>query len=164
MIEMTMKIHRFVLASTALLFAAFLASPADAQGRRFRSGELVCDGDRSIGLIIGSNQNLRCVFRSHQTGRRYIYSGRMSRLGVDLGFTAGSRFLWAVLSANTPRVKRSTLAGTYVGASGDASFGIGAGANVLIGGFNRSITLQPLSIQGQAGVNLAVGVARLTLR
>lgn len=164
MIEMAMMTRRLALASTILVFAAFLATPADAQGRRFRSGELVCDGDSSIGLIVGSSQNLRCVFRSHQTGRRYIYSGRMSRVGLDLGFTAGSRFLWAVLSANTPRVKRSTLAGTYVGASGDASFGIGAGANVLIGGFNRSITLQPLSIQGQAGVNLAVGVARLTLR
>jgi hypothetical protein len=88
----------------------------------------------------------------------------MRRLGLDIGITAASRSLWLVFSIRPTRVKRSTLAGDYVGASGDASFGIGAGANVLIGGLNRSITLQPLSIQGQTGVNLAIGVSRLTLR
>jgi hypothetical protein len=158
-------IDRRVAVVLLVLCTAFVMhSPAEAQGARFRSGELVCDGGRSVGLIIGSNQNLRCVFRSVQTGRRYVYTGRMRRLGLDLGVTSGSRLMWAVLAANTTRVKRATLAGTYVGAAGDASFGLGAGANVLVGGFNRSIALQPLSIQGQVGVNVAVGVASLTLR
>jgi hypothetical protein len=88
----------------------------------------------------------------------------MRRVGFDIGITSASRLLWVVFSARSARLKRSTLAGNYVGASGDASFGFGAGANVLIGGFNRSISLQPLSIQGQTGVNLAIGVSNLTLR
>jgi hypothetical protein len=56
------------------------------------------------------------------------------------------------------------LRGTYVGASGNASFGLGLGANVLVGGSHRTISLQPLSVEGQVGINLALGVARLTLR
>lgn len=140
------------------------ASHANAQESRVRAGELVCSGGPSVGLIVGSSQRLSCTFRSFETGRRYTYSGTMRRVGLDIGVTSGSRLLWVVFSARSSRVKRSTLAGTYVGASGDASFGFGAGANVLVGGFNRSISLQPLSIQGQTGVNLAVGVSRLTLR
>lgn len=139
------------------------ASHANAQESRARAGELVCSGGPSVGLIVGSSQRLSCTFRSFETGRRYTYSGTMSRVGLDIGVTSGSRLLWLVFSAQS-RVKRNTLAGRYVGASGDASFGFGLGANILIGGRNRSISLQPLSIQGQTGVNLAVGVSRLTLR
>lgn len=140
------------------------ASHANAQGSRGRAGELVCRGGPSVGLIVGSSQRLSCTFRSFQSGRRYMYSGVMRRVGLDIGITRASRLLWVVFSAQSSRIKRSTLAGNYIGASGDASFGLGAGANVLVGGFNRSISLQPLSIQGQAGVNLAVGVSGLTLR
>lgn len=139
------------------------ASHANAQESRARAGELVCRGGPSVGLIVGSNQRLSCTFRSFETGRRYTYSGSMRRIGLDIGVTSGSRLLWVVFSAQS-RVKRNSLAGRYVGASGDASFGFGLGANILIGGRNRSITLQPLSVQGQTGVNLAVGVSSLTLR
>ena len=144
--------------------STFSSTPTIAQTQRIRVGELTCDGGPSVGLIVGSRQNLRCTFRSNSTGRWYSYSGRISRLGLDLGITSGSRLLWVVFSAPTTRVQRNTLAGTYVGASGDVSLGIGGGANVLIGGFNRSISLQPLSVQGQVGINLAVGVASLSLR
>lgn len=139
------------------------ASQANAQESRARAGELACRGGPSVGLIVGSSQRLRCTFRSFETGQRYTYSGTMSRVGLDIGVTSGSSLLWLVFSAQS-RVKRNTLAGRYVGASGDASFGFGLGANILIGGRNRSISLQPLSIQVQTGVNLAVGVSRLTLR
>ena len=135
------------------------ASNANAQESRARAGELVCQGGPSVGLIVGSSQRLN----SFETGRRYTYSGSMRRVGLDVGVTSGSRLLWLVFSAQS-RVKRNSLAGRYVGASGDASFGFGLGANVLIGGRNRSVTLQPLSIQGQTGLNLAVGVSSLTLR
>lgn len=154
--------HWIPIAACVWLIAG--ASHANAQDSRARAGELVCTGGPSIGLILGSSQNLQCTFRSFKSGRRYAYSGTMRRLGLDLGVTSGSRLLWVVFTARSTRIKRGTLAGTYVGAGGDASFGLGAGANVLIGGFNRSISLQPLSIQGQTGVNLAVGVSRLTLR
>lgn len=147
-----------------LFVTALLSTSASAQGRRTRTGELTCAGGPSVGLIIGSQQNLRCTFRAFATGRRYAYSGTVRRLGLDIGITSGSRMLWLVFSTRGPRVQRSTLRGTYVGVSGDVSFGLGAGANILVGGFDNSISLQPLSIQGQVGINLAVGVTRLTLR
>jgi hypothetical protein len=140
-----------------------LAVPASAQTRGLRVGGLTCSAGPSVGLIVGSRQNLRCVFRSARTGRRYIYSGTIRRLGLDLGVTAGGRLFWAVF-APTTHIGHGTLRGTYVGVSGDVSLGFGVGANILVGGSNRTISLQPLSVGGQVGVNLAIGVARLTLR
>jgi hypothetical protein len=55
------------------------------------------------------------------------------------------------------------LAGDYVGASGEVSVAAGLGANVLIGGSNRTVALQPISLSGQIGLNLAIGVASLRL-
>lgn len=149
-------------ASLCAMMVAFTA-PAFAQAQPVRVGGLTCDAAPRVGMIVGSRQNLRCVFRSNATGRRYSYTGTMSRLGLDVGITGGGRLFWAVF-APTSRVRYGVLRGTYVGASGNASFGFGLGANVLVGGSNRTISLQPLSVEGQFGVNLALGVARLTLR
>jgi uncharacterized protein DUF992 len=141
-----------------------LAAPAYAQTLQpVRVGGLTCDAAPRVGLILGSRQNLQCVFRSNSTGRQYAYTGRINRVGIDLGFTGGGRLFWAVF-APTTHVGRGTLAGNYVGATGNASFGVGLGANVLIGGSHRTISLQPLSLEGQVGMNLAIGVANFSLR
>jgi hypothetical protein len=140
-----------------------LAAPAFAQAPPTRVGGLTCDAAPRVGLIVGSRQNLRCVFRSNATGRRYTYAGTISRVGLDIGITGGGRLFWGVF-APTSHVGYGVLRGVYVGASGNASFGPGLGANVLIGGSRRTISLQPLSVEGQIGVNLALGIARLTLR
>ena len=51
-----------------------------------------------------------------------------------------------------------------MGASGaEATAGAGLGANLLVGGTGRSFSLQPLSVQGQTGLNFAAGVTTLTL-
>ena len=55
------------------------------------------------------------------------------------------------------------LAGTYVGATAEVSIAAGLGANVLVGGSNRSVALQPLSVQGQVGLNIAAGIGALEL-
>ena len=71
--------------------------------------------------------------------------------------------VWAVFSEFVgPRP--GSLAGDYIGATGEATVAVGLGANVLMGGSNRQVALQPLSISGQVGLNLAVGVAELRLR
>lgn len=149
----------------AALFAApLLAGSANAQGAaRTEVGMLTCQTSATVGLIIGSNQRLRCSFRPHNGGPSEIYSGHINRVGLDVGIRAGGVLAWAVV-APTNGMHRGALAGTYVGANADASFGLGAGAKVLVGGSHRSIALQPVSVMGQAGVNLALGVARLTLR
>ncbi len=138
------------------------ATSAEAQGR-VRAGGLSCKLSPTVGLIIGSRQQIQCTFTPSTGGRVEYYSGHIGRLGLDLGVTGGGRMIWGVL-ARTTKLPPRTLAGTYVGASGDASVGVGGGANVLVGGSNRTISLQPLSLQGQVGVNLALGVARMTLR
>jgi len=125
-------------------------------------GTLTCRTSATIGLILGSHQKLRCSF-TPDSGAGEHYVGHINRLGVDVGIRAGGILVWAVL-APTNGWHHGALAGKYVGASGSASFGLGVGANVLIGGSHRSIALQPLSLEGKSGVNLAVGVAGLTLR
>jgi hypothetical protein len=147
----------------ALVAVMAMPSLAQQQGQYGRSGVLSCRMAPTIGLIVGSRQSMTCQFKSDSGGQFESYSGVMTRVGLDLGITAGGGMAWAVLtSAAVPA--RGGLAGVYVGASGDIALGVGVGANVLIGGSNKSVALQPVSIEGQVGVNLAVGIANLELR
>jgi hypothetical protein len=146
----------------AAIFAA-IAAPALAQpSNQAKAGVLACRTSASLGLIVGSHQKLSCRFTPDAGGPPEAYVGHINRLGLDLGVRAGGAMAWAVL-APTNGVHHGALAGTYVGASGSVSVGVGANANVLVGGSHRSVALQPLSVEGQAGVNLALGVAGLTL-
>jgi hypothetical protein len=137
------------------------ATPVHSQGNSIRQGLLTCRTGPSVGLVIGSRQQLRCQFKSDK-GLTQNYVGRIGRLGLDLGVTAGGIMTWAVL-ASTSNIPSGALAGEFVGASGDISLGVGVGANVLVGGTRKSVSLQPLSLEGQVGANLALGVARMTL-
>ena len=156
-----MHVCRFYL--SAILMLAALAAPATAQPAYTKAGALTCRTSASVGLIVGSRQRLDCVFRPDSGGSPERYMGRIGRLGLDVGITAGGVLGWAVLTRGRG-VPRRALAGTYVGASGDIALGLGAGANVLVGGSQRSVALQPVSVEGQVGVNLALGVARLVLQ
>lgn len=152
---------RAAIGAAALVLAVTaLHVPAEAQNRT-RVGVLDCDVSGGIGLIVGSRKAMNCSFTPSNQGRREAYSGSIGRFGLDVGATAGGRMVWAVFAATAGGP--AALAGTYAGASGEASLGAGLGANVLVGGSNRTVALQPLSVQGQAGLNLAVGVAALTL-
>jgi hypothetical protein len=156
---MTSPIRRF-LGSIALAAAAALSSlsPASAQSR---VGTLSCDTSGGIGLIITSQQRLNCTYEGID-GRIEGYYGTISKFGIDLGVTAQGVILWQVI-ASTIDFGPFALEGDYVGASGSATAGVGASANVLVGGFNRAFSLQPLSVGAQTGVNVALGVANLTL-
>lgn len=153
--------------SSALLaaaVAAFLAMPSAAHAQRVRAGVLSCDLAPTVGMIVGSQQNATCVFDPSRPGApNERYTATISRVGLDLGVRAGGKMVWGVFAA-TSKLPPRTLAGTYVGAAGDTSIGVGAGANVLVGGSNRTVSLQPLSVSGDVGVNLAVGVAGLRLQ
>jgi hypothetical protein len=133
-----------------------------AQPDRTRAGTLSCDISGGIGMIIGSQKDVTCMFTPASRGPREVYVGTISKFGLDVGATAGGEMVWAVYAPSSR--KYGALAGHYGGASGEATVGAGVGANVLVGGSNRTVTLQPVSVQGQAGLNLAVGVANLELR
>jgi Protein of unknown function (DUF992) len=148
---------------TAPLLLSFLltGNPAHAQGSSIRQGMLTCRTSPSIGLIVASTQRVACQFRA-DSGLTQNYVGRMNRIGLDIGITAGGVMVWAVLGSSSA-VRPGMLTGRFAGASGDVALGVGAGANILVGGTARSVSLQPLSLEGQVGVNLALGVAALTL-
>jgi hypothetical protein len=150
------------LAAVALIAAATLPGPTMAQASRTKVGTLTCDISAGIGLIITSKKDLTCMFTPSQPGPREVYVGTITKFGLDLGATAGGEMIWAVY-APSDRV-HGALAGNYGGATAEATVGAGLGANVLVGGSNRTVALQPISVQGQAGLNLAAGVADLRLR
>jgi Protein of unknown function (DUF992) len=126
-------------------------------------GTLNCDLAPSIGFIIGSHQPMRCRYTPDGPFPPEFYDGVINTIGLDIGFTAGGGMAWAVV-APTVGPPRGGLAGAYVGASGSATAGVGVGANVLFGGSGRSFALQPLSLQGQVGIDLTLGVSALELR
>ena len=151
------------IAKNALFIGLLLlaSTPVHAQGSSVRQGMLTCRTSPSIGLVVGSTQRLACQFRANN-GWTQNYAGRMNRVGLDVGITAGGVMAWAVIGSSSA-LQPGALTGRFVGASGDISLGVGGGANILIGGTAQSVSLQPLSIEGQVGVNLALGVAGLTL-
>ncbi len=151
--------------TSTIIAAAFgtliTASAANAQGRT-QVGTLDCEIAPGVGMIVVSSKEVRCVFTPSTPGwRREFYVGSINKFGVDLGVTTAGRLLWAVSAPTTAR--RFALAGRYTGATAEATVGGGLGANALYGGSASTVSLQPISLQGQAGLNVAAGVAELTL-
>jgi len=148
----------------ALVIGTVAASPVATSGQAGRSkvGTLSCDISGGIGLIVTSRKDMSCIFTPSRRGPREVYIGSISRFGLDLGATSGGEMIWAVY-APTSR-KFGALAGHYGGTTAEATVGAGFGANVLVGGSDRTIALQPVSVQGQAGLNVAAGVVELDLR
>src|SRR5262245_25701539 len=140
-----------------------LVGPAAAQGPQgAKVGTLTCDISGGLGLLIASQKELQCVFTPTEPGPREVYVGVIRKFGLDLGATSGGQMLWSVYSRTRGGV--AALAGSYAGATAEAAIGAGVGANVLVGGADRTIALQPVSVQGQTGLNVAAGVADLELR
>lgn len=150
---------RIFLASALLLVTA---APA-LSDPTIEVGTLSCKGGEGVGLIVGSKKNYSCTFKHAAGGQTETYEASVTKIGLDIGFTTQSTIIWTVLSSSQNYEPRA-LAGNYAGANADASVGVGAGAKLLVGGSNNTIGLQPLSVQGQTGLNLAVGVAELQLR
>lgn len=144
----------------AITTALLAASPASARSG-VKVGALNCRVSAGVGMILGSSRKMICRFHPSGGGRVETYTGRISRLGVDIGFTSKSYMTWAVFAGG--KTRRGALAGSYGGASAEATVGVGLGANVLVGGFKKTIALQPLSVQGQEGLNIAAGIAGLRL-
>jgi len=155
----------FGLRLGTLALVAMLAVPAAAQPRFpwLQIGMLNCRLNPSIGFIIAGHQSMECRFTPNEPGPPQAYDGAINTLGLDIGVTAGGALAWAVF-ARTVGMPAGALAGEYVGVSGDIDIGIGGGSNILIGGSGRTFALQPLSVEGSVGLNVALGVSALKLR
>ena len=155
---MKMKPALFVIAVACS--AAMPPSAAQAQGT-VKIGTLRCNVSAGLGMVITSSRDMDCVFRPSR-GRKEAYRGTIRRFGLDIGATTRGVLVWGVI-AKTSNPTRDALAGDYVGAAAEATVGAGLGVNALIGGSERAYNLQPVSVEGQLGLNLAAGVAQLTL-
>ena len=124
-------------------------------------GSLSCNVAGGTGFVFGSTKALSCIFtRTDGLGERY--AGEIKRYGIDIGYTKEAAIVWLVFAPGN--IARGALAGNYVGATMQGTVGVGAGANVLVGSGNKQITLQPVSVEGSVGLNVAGGVAEIALR
>jgi hypothetical protein len=143
------------------LGALALLAPAHALDTTVKIGTMACHVSSGWGFVFGSTRELRCVFTGG--GRTENYDGKISKFGVDIGYQQSGVILWAVFAPSTD-LKPGALTGDYGGITAGAAAGVGGNANVLVGGSTKSISLQPLSIEGDKGINLAVGIAAISLQ
>ncbi len=148
-----------LLACAALIGGLGLGQQAHADGVKI--GTLSCHEASGWGFIFGSSHEVRCTFSNGERTERY--EGTISKFGVDVGYQQSAVLIWAVVAPNDVHGP-GVLDGHYGGATAEGSVGVGVGANALIGGSTRSIALQPLSIEGATGLNVAAGIGELTLR
>ena len=125
-------------------------------------GRLSCDVSGGVGMILMQKQTMRCLFTPTNGAPPEPYLGRIDEYGVALGAVGQGHLVWGVVAPATG-VTRGALSGTYVGVGAEASAGAGLGANVLVGGTGRAFSLQPISVEGQVGLNIAGGVTTVTL-
>jgi hypothetical protein len=148
------------LVAAALSGSLGLGAQAQAQSG-VAVGTLTCNVASGFGFVFGSSRAINCTFAG-PGGRYEHYVGDISKFGVDIGFTQGGILVWTVI-APTASLAPGVVAGNYVGATASATVAVGVGANALLGGSNNSIALQPLSVEANRGLNVAAGVAALTL-
>lgn len=153
---------RYAIGAAALALATIAVDPASAQ--RVRAGVLTCDISAGMSFIIGSQKTVACTFAPEPPGPQQVYNGSISKFGLDIGATGGGVMVWAVFTDSIAPPGPGFLAGDYYGASGQVTVAAGLGANVLIGGSNSTVALQPLSVATSVGLNFALGVAELHLR
>jgi Protein of unknown function (DUF992) len=153
-----------ILASIAagMLISSYVAADAQQPAQLVQVGVLECRGGASVGFIVGSVTNLGCVLRVAGRPEDH-YVAVIQKVGLDIGITEKTALAWNVF-APVARLAPGDLAGNYAGADASAAIGVGAGGNVLVGGSNRSIALQPLSVQGEVGLGVAAGLESLELR
>ncbi len=149
------------LLNAALALGALGASPAAAQSGS-QVGTLSCDVSGGIGMILSQKQTMTCLFTPANGGPPEPYLGHIDTFGFALGEVNQGQLIWGVI-ASTSGFPRGALSGTYSGVGAQATAGAGVGANVLVGGTGNAFSLQPVSVQGQTGLNVAAGVTTITL-
>ena len=152
---------QMMMSAVAVSVLAF-AAPAQAAPHGVKVGTLTCHVASGWGFVFGSSKDLRCNFRPNGHQGEH-YSGTVSKFGVDIGYTEGGELIWGVF-APTSDLRPGSLEGDYAGATASATVGVGVGANVLVGGLDKSIALQPLSVEGNTGLNVAAGIGSISLK
>lgn len=159
------SLTRNLCVAAAVMMAISLCTAsvhAEEHKMTVRAGYLTCHVASGWGFVFGSSRTVKCAYTRDKEYTEY-YTGSITKFGADIGYLSSAVMLWAVV-APTTNLGEGALAGHYGGATASVALGVGAGANALIGGFKKSIALQPISIEGQNGLNVAAGIAQLTLK
>jgi hypothetical protein len=156
------KEFRLLMGAAIAASGLVMASAANAAPHGVKVGELTCNVASGWGFIFGSSKDLHCTFRPSGHPREH-YTGSISKFGVDVGYTEGGVLIWGVFAPSSD-IRAGALEGDYAGATASATVGVGLGANVLVGGLDKSIALQPLSIEGNKGLNVAAGIGSISLK
>jgi hypothetical protein len=150
------------IACAALLGAGALLASASAQAAAgVKVGVLNCNVDGGWGYILGSSKDIHCSFVPNN-GAPERYTGAITKVGVDIGYTKGGVIIWDVIAPSSD-MRPGALEGSYGGVTAGATIGAGLGANVLVGGFDKSVALQPISFEGNTGLNVAAGIGSISL-
>lgn len=157
------RISRFLEVAVASGFLMTgVAFASDGDGPTVEVGTLTCNVSEGGSFIIGSSHTLTCNFKAASDGRMQAYTGKINSFGIDIGPVDKGQLVWGVL-APAADMKPGALAGSYAGVSAGAAAGAGLQANVLVGGLDKSIALQPVSLEANTGINLTAGVTGLSL-
>jgi hypothetical protein len=152
---------RLIVAATAGVLA--FAAPAFAKDEAgVKVGTLTCNVESGWGFVFGSSKDMNCSYAPDK-GKAVRYTGTINKYGVDVGYAEGGVMIWVVV-APTSDIGPDALEGDYAGATAGAAVGVGGSANALVGGLDKSIALQPLSLEGHKGLNLAAGIASIELK
>src|SRR5215469_8942401 len=151
-----------VLTTAASLGVLAYAGATQAAPAGVKVGVLTCHVESGWGYVLGSSKDMRCDYRPNN-GETDLYTGSISKFGVDIGYTSSATILWDVVAPSSD-VRPGALQGDYAGATASATVGGGIGAHVLLGGFDKSIALQPVSVEGNTGLDVAAGVGEMSLR
>lgn len=153
-------LRRIVAATAGLLLVATTSASAQSSSG-VNVGSLTCTVAGGVGFVFGSSKELTCLF-NRTNGVAERYTGSIKKFGVDIGFTKEAQIVWLVFAPGG--IGAGALSGAYAGATGSATVGVGVGANVLVGGSNKQVSLQPVSVEGSVGLNVAAGIAEVELR
>jgi hypothetical protein len=156
-----MKTFRLMVGAAVTAAGLVIAAGANA-GAGVKVGTLTCNVAGGMGFVFGSSKNLACSYEPTKAAVEH-YEGKISKWGVDIGYTGKGKLVWAVF-APTSDVRPGAIQGEYAGATAQANVGVGLGANVLVGGLDKSIALQPLSVEGSTGLNVAAGIGSISLK
>lgn len=151
-----------LLTITSMFASLLLMAGSALAAKSVNLGILACDMSKGIGFIVVEKQMMICEFRPAK-GPKEVYEGRVTDYGIEIGKINQGHLVWGVFAAALTDMKPGALEGRYLGVDASVAVGLGVGANALMGGTGKGFILQPLSVEGQIGVNVAAGVRTVTL-
>jgi len=154
--------RNLVLSSAAAAAFSLISFGAASAASHTEVGRLDCDVSGGIGVIIGGQEEATCVFAPADGAAKVNYKAKITEFGLDIGEISKAKMTWLVFAPSFR--DKASISGTYTGVSADAALGLGVGAKVLVGGLNGTVSLQPVSVQVEEGLNIAAGISSLTLR